>query len=1035
MGTADTMRWKIGFISLFWGLSLAFERTEEKRLQCVPSVESFSSRISSSHFYTCKEGYDHPHLERCPDEKVYHTQKQKCVTAAENKISAIDGKALGMNFQLGSLYDARGSRFYPDSSPWSSATLAEAPYEYNKYEVRTEFTADKTVKSKTVGMGIDAKFSLELLGGLITISGSAGYARSTTKTDTEVHVQMNYYTSKYTQTIPKKTPIDYPDVCNSTQYTHVVTSVTYGLQAVMDFHKKTQDDDFEGSVSGSMGWILNMIPGLATGTSHLSEEERVVADECTITIFGDFPPEDAPPPANLNQAVEFYRNLPSLTGTKEDHWKGTTIQEFHATPISDICADLNPTLNELNESLMKASESMLDDLDRLRMRVGSLLDSVVAIRFSPLEKNLQIYQKALKDFTSAQKRRLQEIIPRIRGGNAEAEEDLIMLLTDYLNSMFQLDKSLEFLINRSRELNAIRFLLESFPPAPNRLVQDYTNIEEAQAMFLRDKVVLLELGVLSDVNVTKSFLDGEPMDENDFWYNKQNTSGAVGSTVRNFFDFADANVDSEDKGYVIKLKIVSEEDPTKLTAYNAGVPIPEPFEIPLVTELDIMPFNISVNGFKFTVPKANQFVDSCQYTLTDLTTTAKIENEEKFENNEATISVNNTAPLHQFTMQYSYVTLFGSSPKSPPVKPFFTTASTEPQQLKLEQRTAHSLSFSWQPPAVVADSLIPSLSYKLQLWREGQSLVEEQRTSSLEATFLLLNPANQYTVTASAFAYAPLGPAMHRVVEGPPISIAIYTLPLPPTILPSQEVTETSVSLTWEVDSIAPGAQIDLFAIEWNKMDFNGTTLLQGTTRNMDVADTASNQVLIGDLEPSTLYAFRAKMFTNAGNSEFSRDFYVQTDFDKTALDDIYAQANASASDIFARTRLCGWRARAQGSGPITFTRVFTTDEAATGSGMDPASGLFTAGRSGIYKAVVSAKMIAYSEHEVKMWMQRGNEKINESGLISNSTMVDQRMDIASKEIAVQLDEGETLSLVMESTDEIDEVNYLTFCVSSLALE
>ena len=88
-----------------------------------------------------------------------------------------------------------------------------------------------------------------------------------------------------------------------------------------------------------------------------------------------------------------------------------------------------------------------------------------------------------------------------------------------------------------------------------------------------------------------------------------------------------------------------------------------------------------------------------------------------------------------------------------------------------------------------------------------------------------------------------------------------------------------------------------------------------------------------------------------------------------------------------------------------------------------------------IQQAVVSGKMIAYSEHEVKMWMQRGNEKINESELISNSIMMDQRMDIASKEIAVQLGEGETLSLVMESTDEIDEVNYLTFCISSLALE
>ena len=67
--------------------------------------------------------------------------------------------------------------------------------------------------------------------------------------------------------------------------------------------------------------------------------------------------------------------------------------------------------------------------------------------------------------------------------------------------------------------------------------------------------------------------------------------------------------------------------------------------------------------------------------------------------------------------------------------------------------------------------------------------------------------------------------------------------------------------------------------------------------------------------------------------------------------------------------------------------------------------------------------------------MQRGNEKISESEFISKSIMVDPRMDIATKEIAVQLGEGETLSLVMESTDEVDEVNYLTFCVSSLALE
>ena len=108
---------------------------------------------------------------------------------------------------------------------------------------------------------------------------------------------LNYYTTKYALTIPKKTLIDFPEVCNSSQYTHVVTSVTYGLEAIMDFHKKTRDEDFEGNIAGSLGYILNMIPGLATGSSHMSEEDRVIADSCTITVFGDFSPDEKPLPA------------------------------------------------------------------------------------------------------------------------------------------------------------------------------------------------------------------------------------------------------------------------------------------------------------------------------------------------------------------------------------------------------------------------------------------------------------------------------------------------------------------------------------------------------------------------------------------------------------------------------------------------------------------------------------------------------------------------------------------------------------------
>ena len=127
-------------------------------------------------------------------------------------------------------------------------------------------------------------------------------------------------------------------------------------------------------------------------------------------------------------------------------------------------------------------------------------------------------------------------------------------------------------------------------------------------------------------------------------------------------------------------------------------------------------------------------------------------------------------------------------------------------------------------------------------------------------------------------------------------------------------------------------------------------------------------------------------MFTNAGNSAFSRDFYVQTDFDKTALDDIfgnfiklkkYAKGKicfcCSTSKCVSRRYFCqnsslwvesqGPRLRSHNFHPgnpmfnvgcLFQKQVFATDEAATGSVMDPASGLFTAGRDGIYKVSFS---------------------------------------------------------------------------------
>ena len=603
-------------------------------------------------------------------------------------------------------------------------------------EIRTEFTADKTVKSKTVGLGIGASFRFEILFGLITIKGSASYARSETKTDTEVmvgneslsvhfvqvHVQMNYFTSKYARTISKKTPIDFPAVCNSSnQYTHVVTSATYGLQAVLDFHRKTRAEDFEGNLAGSMGWILGMIPGLATGSRHMSDEDRVVADSCTLTVFGDFAPEE-PMPGNLVQAVEFYRNLPLLTGSEENHWEGSSIQEFHATPITELCKDLNPTMKEISESLMMAMEDMMGELEQLSMKAGGLLDSEAAIRFEPIQANLDIYKKALDVYTISLKKTISEIVPRIRAEDELAEDELIQLLLDHANSQFQIDKSLEFLVNRGREIQAVTFLLESFPTASNRLVQDFRSANDAGILMTRKAVVLMELNVLSSVDVSNSFLEGTPMDESNFWYNNQTVSGQVGGTLRSFFDFTAANADLPDRGYLIKLNLVSEGDPTTLTAFVDGVALPNHFEVPLTSNF-IEPFDVTVNGFKFVIPKANNFVTSVKYFIEDITTLSTTTEERQFGSDDLTVTVDDVLPLHQFVLAYSLTTALGSTPSNLASATILTSPATEPQGLGLVSASCHSLTVSWRPPAIVAEALKSQLLYRAQLWQGNHSTI------------------------------------------------------------------------------------------------------------------------------------------------------------------------------------------------------------------------------------------------------------------------------------------------------------------------
>ena len=70
---------------------------------------------------------------------------------------------------------------------------------------------------------------------------------------------MNYQTTRYTETLPKYTEKNFFQECSNPDITHVVTSVTYGLNAIFVFSKTIETHETDDMVTGDMKLAINKV--------------------------------------------------------------------------------------------------------------------------------------------------------------------------------------------------------------------------------------------------------------------------------------------------------------------------------------------------------------------------------------------------------------------------------------------------------------------------------------------------------------------------------------------------------------------------------------------------------------------------------------------------------------------------------------------------------------------------------------------------------------------------------------------------------
>ena len=534
---------------------------------------------------------------------------------------------------------------------------------------------------------------------------------------------MAFQATTFAETLPAGTEKNYNSLCTGTKATHVVSSIIYGMNGYFNFKRSLRHNENKQKIIGSMQAVVKSIPSFSIegkASADLGGMLKNISKEIEVTLYGDFLLQHQP--TTFDEAIQTYKTLPSLLGTKPEYGGSSKIK-MQLTPITTYCKKADVLLIGISDQLINQVTITLEKFECIRTKVSTLLASRPAIDFLPVQRNLDTFNRHLKNYESQFKSKLQEILPKIKGGGqGSSEQDLIKLLSDYIKSPYSKETSARFLGRRKREIQAMQFVLNLFgnSKASNIKVVDFENANDVQNLLSKTYVVVFKVNVLQPKTVTDSFINGVEVNETNFWFNSDEDVGALGQQVRLFRKFAEENRNFPKSAYLVKIAKVK-QDPVHIYAQQYGITNTSNFVIPSRPP-KLAASNRSYDSVTFLVTKpSNTWITKLEirywcYILgesNDIHTT----HYEDF----GSIYVGELKPATIYQFRMRYITVMGYSPASKPSDPIVTTPCSEPANLRIDYVSSSSVKIRWNPPDYVGKGIIIS-DYKVAI--ESRYFVE-----------------------------------------------------------------------------------------------------------------------------------------------------------------------------------------------------------------------------------------------------------------------------------------------------------------------
>ena len=271
--------------------------------------------------------------------------------SAQNR-ETIELPVLGRSqLDLGTLYDMKRDKAIVGPKLWNQDNLANF-FERKQRKTEFEIVASDDTNEKETSFNINANLKLSFLSGLVEVSGSAAYLDNRVQTSNTARVALKFDTRTFVRELKPNvfTQLDYPDVLDKVDATHVVVGIEYGAAAVFVFDRTVSKDESKREVEGSMSVAIKSLPGIeieGDASLQFSSQEKSSIEKFSCTFHGDFALDNHP--GTYAEAVAVYKELPNMLGENFEHSVPITVwlHPLDALPISKDKTILHDIKNSL----------------------------------------------------------------------------------------------------------------------------------------------------------------------------------------------------------------------------------------------------------------------------------------------------------------------------------------------------------------------------------------------------------------------------------------------------------------------------------------------------------------------------------------------------------------------------------------------------------------------------------------------------------------------------------------------------------------